>query len=78
MSDVESRVKALIHELSGRVPPEVTLATRFEEDLGMDSLDVVELVIEIEDEFGIHVPDRIAADIETVGDLVAALTRKAA
>jgi acyl carrier protein len=49
----------------------VTLSTALREDLGMDSFDLVELVVELEEEFRITIPDELAKSIRTVGDIIA-------
>jgi acyl carrier protein len=51
-------------------PGEITLETRFREDLDADSLDLYELLMELEDRYGIRVSEEEAAEIETVGDAV--------
>ncbi|HCO66627.1 MAG TPA: acyl carrier protein [Dysgonomonas sp.] len=71
MSDVASRVKAIIVDKLGVEETEVTDAASFTNDLGADSLDTVELIMEFEKEFGISIPDDQAEKISTVGDAVA-------
>lgn len=70
MSEIESRVKAIIIEKFGVSESEVTSDANFTNDLGADSLDRVELVMNIEDEFGISIPEDQAEKIATVGDAV--------
>ena len=70
MSEIESRVKAIIVEKFGVSEADVTPEANFTNDLGADSLDRVELIMEIEDEFGISVPEELAEKIATVGDAV--------
>lgn len=67
---VESKVKALIVEALGVQADEVVPAASFIEDLGADSLDIVELVMEIEKEFDLEISDDDAEKIETVKDAV--------
>ncbi|KAA6326214.1 Acyl carrier protein [termite gut metagenome] len=71
MSEIASRVKAIIVEKLGVEESEVTTEANFVNDLGADSLDTVELIMEFEKEFGISIPDDHAEKIGTVGDAVA-------
>ena len=72
MSDTEifEKVKAIIVDRLGVDEGEVTLESSFKDDLGADSLDVVELVMELEDEFGLEISDEDAEKINTVGEVV--------
>ncbi len=70
MSDVASRVKAIIVDKLGVDENEVTESASFTNDLGADSLDTVELIMEFEKEFNIAIPDDQAETIGTVGDAV--------
>ena len=70
MSEIESRVKAIIIEKFGVSEAMVTSDANFTNDLSADSLDRVELIMEIEDEFGISIPEDAAEKIATVGDAV--------
>ncbi|GKS10060.1 acyl carrier protein [Paenibacillus chitinolyticus] len=70
MSDVLDRVKKIIIDRLGVEESEVTLEASFKEDLGADSLDVVELVMELEDEFDLEISDEDAEKITTVGEVV--------
>ncbi len=70
MSEIASRVKAIIVDKLGVEESEVTEAASFTNDLGADSLDTVELIMEFEKEFNIQIPDTQAEKIATVGDAV--------
>ncbi|MCI5626257.1 MAG: acyl carrier protein [Porphyromonadaceae bacterium] len=70
MSDIESRVKAIIVDKLSVDENEVTPSAEFSKDLGADSLDTVELIMEFEKEFGIQIPDDQAEKITTVGDAI--------
>lgn len=64
------KVKQLICEQLGKTPDKIELNTRIVEDLGADSLDVVELLMTLEDEFNLSLPDEVAMEMKTVGDIV--------
>ena len=66
----DQRVKDIIVEQLGVKPDQVTPEAKFIEDLGADSLDTVELIMALEEEFGIEVPDEQAEKLTTVGDVV--------
>ena len=66
MSDIEARVKAIVVEQLGVSEDEVTNTSSFIDDLGADSLDTVELVMALEEEFGAEIPDKEAEKITTV------------
>ncbi len=70
MADIEARVKEIITEQLGVDPSEVTPNASFVNDLGADSLDTVELVMALEEEFGMEIPDEEAEKIQTVGDAI--------
>ena len=70
MSDVTTKVKAIIVDKLGVDESEVTIAASFTDDLGADSLDTVELIMEFEKEFDIQIPDDKAEKIATVGDAI--------
>ena len=70
MSDVAEKVKAIIVDKLGVDESEVTDEANFMNDLGADSLDTVELIMEFEKEFDIQIPDDKAEAIATVGDAV--------
>ncbi|MDR2413566.1 MAG: acyl carrier protein [Odoribacteraceae bacterium] len=71
MSDITSRVQAIIVDKLGVDESEVKPEATFTNDLGADSLDTVELIMELEKEFNITIPDDQAEKIVTVGDAVA-------
>lgn len=71
MSEVAERVKAIIVDKLSVEETEVTIEASFTNDLGADSLDTVELIMEFEKEFGISIPDDQAEKITTVGDAIA-------
>ena len=70
MSDVYDRVKKIVIDRLGVEEAEVTLEANFKDDLGADSLDVVELVMELEDEFDLEISDEDAEKVTTVGEVV--------
>lgn len=70
MSDVFERVQKIIVERLGVDAEEVTPEASFKDDLGADSLDVVELVMELEDEFNLEISDEDAEKVTTVGEVV--------
>ena len=69
-NDVERRVRAIIVRQLGVKDEDIALGKAFVEDLGADSLDIVELVMAMEDEFGFEIPDEEAETIRTVGDAI--------
>lgn len=70
MSEIASRVKAIIADKLNVDENEVTETAEFTKDLGADSLDTVELIMEFEKEFGITIPDDQAEGIKTVADAI--------
>ncbi len=70
MSDIAGKVKAIIVDKMGVDESEVTPEASFTNDLGADSLDTVELIMEFEKEFDISIPDDKAETITTVGDAI--------
>ncbi len=76
MADTFEQVKNIIIELLAVDPSKVTKEARFREDLEADSLDLVELIMEFEDEFGGEISDEDAQKISTVGDAVQFLEEK--
>tara|TARA_B100000927_G_scaffold166110_1_gene133837 strand:- start:384 stop:617 length:234 start_codon:yes stop_codon:yes gene_type:complete len=77
MSDIATKVKAIIVDKLGVDQAEVTPEASFTNDLGADSLDTVELIMEFEKEFDVHIPDDQAEGISTVGDAIAFIEKTA-
>lgn len=73
MSEIADRVKSIVVEKLGVEPEKVTEDANFITDLGADSLDTVELIMDFEKEFGATIPDEEAEKIKTVGDAIAYL-----
>ncbi|HKI72579.1 MAG: acyl carrier protein [Verrucomicrobia bacterium] len=73
---IEQRVKAIITEQLGVNPDQVTPEAKFIEDLGADSLDTVELVMALEEEFGQEIPDEEAEKLQSVGDVIKYIEEK--
>jgi acyl carrier protein len=76
MEDILARVKKIIVEETNRNEDEIKMESSFTEDLGADSLAVVQIVMNIEDEFGIEIPDEEVESIKTVGDAVEHIQKK--
>ena len=77
MAEIQSKVIEIIVDKLGVDASEVTLESNFTNDLGADSLDTVELIMEFEKEFNIAIPDEQAEKIATVGDAVTYITENA-
>lgn len=77
MSEIPAQVKNIIVDKLGVDAEEVTPEKSFTNDLGADSLDTVELIMEFEKEFGISIPDDQAEKISTVGDAIAYIENNA-
>ena len=75
MDDIVSKVRAIISDQLMVDPSEITDASSFVEDLGADSLDTVELIMEFEDEFGVEISDEDAEKISTVGEAIAYMNK---
>lgn len=69
-SQISERVMKVVSEQLGIEPEKLTMDTSFINDLGTDSLDLVELVMAIEEEFQISIPEEAASDVQTIGDVV--------
>jgi len=78
MADVAERVKSIIEEQLMVDQDEITEEASFVDDLGADSLDTVEMIMEIEDEFGIEIPDEDAEKLVTVGSAIEYVKKKVA
>jgi acyl carrier protein len=76
--EIEESVIQIVCDQMGVSRDKVTLETSFVNDLGADSLDTVELVMEFEDEFELNIPDEDAEKIQTVGDAVKYIEEKTA
>ena len=70
MSSAAEKVKEIVVQQLGVAPEQVTEDAKFIEDLGADSLDQVELVMALEEEFGADIPDEAAEKLTTVGDAI--------
>ena len=70
MSDIATKVKKIIVDKLGVEEAEVTNEASFTNDLGADSLDTVELIMEFEKEFNISIPDEQAEKLQSVGDVI--------
>jgi acyl carrier protein len=76
--NVEEKLKQMIIEALGVQEEEVVPEASFQDDLGADSLDLVELVMQIEEEFGIEIPDDDVEKIQTIQDAIAYVEERAA
>lgn len=77
MADIKEKVVAIIVDKLGVKESEVTPEASFTNHLGADSLDIVELIMEFEKEFGLEIPDEAAETISTVGDVIAYIEKNA-
>jgi len=75
-SEIEAKVKKIIEEKLSVNADQITMDAKFAEDLKADSLDTVELVMALEDEFGLDIPDEEAEKIKTVKNAVDYITEK--
>ncbi|MFH1411643.1 MAG: acyl carrier protein [Candidatus Omnitrophota bacterium] len=78
MSEISEKVKAIVAEQLGVKSEEVKEDAKFIDDLGADSLDTVELVMALEEEFGAEIPDEDAEKMTTVGEAIKYIEEKAA
>ena len=76
--DIESRVKKLVAEALAVEEAKITPESRFVEDLGADSLDTVELVMALEEEFDCDIPDEEVEKITSVGEAISSIRKKTA
>ena len=76
MSSISERVKDIIVNKLGVSEDEVKDEASFVEDLGADSLDIVELIMDLEEEFGTEIPDEDAEQIRTVGEAIKYIEKK--
>ena len=74
--DLAERIKNIIVEQLSVSPEEVTPEASFIEDLGADSLDIVELIMALEEEYDIEIPDEDAEKIQTVNDVISYIEKK--
>jgi acyl carrier protein len=77
MSSAAEKVKEIVVQQLGVAPDQVTEDAKFVEDLGADSLDQVELVMALEEEFDAEIPDEEAENLKTVGDAIKYIESKA-
>ena len=75
-TEIDEKVKKIVCDQMGTTPDKISLETSFINDLGADSLDTVELIMEFEKEFDMTIPDEDAEQIATVGDAVAYIEEK--
>jgi len=78
VASTEERVIEIVSTNLGVNKEQITRETRFTDDIGADSLDIVELVMELEEEFEITIPDEEAEKIKTVGEAIAYIDRETA
>ena len=78
MSGISEKIKGVIAEQLGVKSEEVTDQAKFVDDLGADSLDTVELVMALEEEYGVEIPDEDAEKLTTVGEAIKYIDKKIA
>jgi acyl carrier protein len=69
MERIEQKIKRITQQSFGIRPEQITLESRFKEDLGLDSLDAMELIVELESKFDISIPDEEAVDFKKIADV---------
>jgi acyl carrier protein len=69
MERIEQKIKRITQQSFGIKPEQITLESRFKEDLGLDSLDAMELIVELESNFDISIPDDEAVDFKKIADV---------
>ena len=77
MADIAEKIKGIVAEQMGASADKISEETSFVNDLGADSLDTVELVMEFEEQFDLNIPDEDAEKIQTVGDAVSYIKQHA-
>ena len=78
VKDVELKMISVVAEKLSVEESSVSAASRFQEDLGADSLDMVELLIQIEEEFGVSISDEESQDLKTIGDAAKLISERMA
>ena len=76
MLDIAEKIKSVIAEQAEVKPEDVTEKAKFIDDLGLDSLDMVELVMELEEECGVEIPDEDAEKLTTVGEAISYVEKR--
>ncbi len=76
MASVSDQIKQIIHEKLGIEIEKLTNRTDFKDDLGVDSLDLIDLRLEIEKRFSVNMPEEIAENLKTVGSLIEFVNEK--
>ena len=76
MSECSEKVKEIITDKLGVEESKITLEAKFIDDLGADSLDTVELIMQFEEEFSIEIPDEEAENLQSVGQAIDYISKK--
>ena len=76
MPDIETKIRAILVEKTGEEESEITLETHFANDLGIGSLDMIEVIMELEWEFNIDIEDKDVKKLATVADAIAYIESK--